>query len=305
MVGGKPSGEAPKLPASLSLIILNRGGRPFKSSTLTEIEELGFREVLSVEKASAAYDMETLSRRFPFVKFLMLHQEVSVGEKINLAISESNGLLNMVMWNDLKCPASVVSDNLIKRISEKDALCTVPVLQNQKGETLPSMQAPAFYRKQLRILPFQPMRDGAPSIYPFDFCGVYNKERFTLTGGFDYLLTNSYWQKLDFGFRSLMWGERILCDTAFRMSYLADIPSDNSTRDQSYKLFYLKNLAVRFTRDFGILPRGKLLPYAFRSGGDVLSAVQEFREVRKWVKTNRYRFRQDARSVTDLWEQPE
>ena len=36
-----------------------------------------------------------------------------------------------------------------------------------------------------------------------------------------------------------------------------------------------------------------------------ITAIREFREVRKWVHTNRYRFRQDARSVTDLWEQPE
>ena len=102
-----------------------------------------------------------------------------------------------------------------------------------------------------------------------------------------------------------MWGEQIMCDTAFRMSYLADTPSDNSTRDQSYKLFYLKNLAVRFSRDFGILPRSRLFPYVLRSGGDALSAIREFREVRRWVDTNRYRFSQDARSVTDLWEQPE
>ncbi len=304
VVGGKPSGKAPKLPASLSLIILNRGGRPFKSSTFSEIESLGFREVLSVEGPSAAYDIEALSRRFPFIKFLILHEVVSIGEKINLAIAESNGLYNLVMWNDLKCPSSVVSDTLIKRIAGRNALCTVPVLQNIKGDILPSMQAPAFYNKQLKILPFQPTKDGAPSIYPFDFSGVYDKERFTLTGGFDYLLTNSYWQKLDFGFRSFMWGEQIVCDTTYRMSYLADVPSDNSTRDQSYKLFYLKNLAVRFNRDLGSLPRSKFLPYVYRSG-DALTAMREFREVGRWVEINRYRFKQDARSVTDLWELPE
>ncbi len=305
VIGGKPTGNAPKLPASLSLIMLNRGGRPYKASTLTEIESMGFREVLSVEGPGGAYELETLARRFPFVRFLVLHEEVSIGEKINMAIGESNGRYNLVMWNDIKCPPATVSDRLIQRITEKDALCVVPVLRNLKGETLPSMQAPAFYNKQLRVLPLQQTTDGAPSIYPFDYCGIYNKEKFTRSGGFDYLLSNSYWQKLDFGFRGFMWGEKILCDTTFRMSYLADVPADDSTRDQSYKLFYLKNLAIRFSRDFGALPRGRLIPYLLKSSGDVLSSAREYREVKKWVDINRYRYTQDARSVTELWELPE
>jgi hypothetical protein len=302
VVGGKPSGDAPKLPASLSLIILNRGGRPYKSSIFTEIENLGFREVLSVEGPSAAYDIENLSSRFPFIKFLILTEEASIGERINMAIAESNGRYNLVIWNDQKCPPAAVSTKLIQRISERNALCTVPVLQNSRGEVLPTIQAPAFYNKQLRVVPLPPVKHGTPSIYPFDYCGIYNKERFTLTGGFDYLLSGSHWQKLDFGFRSFMWGEEIICDTAFRISYHGEIPSDDTTREQSYKLFYLKNLAIRFSRDSGILPRSRFLQYVLNSGGDLITAAREFRNVRKWVEVNKYRFRQDSRSVTELWE---
>ena len=254
VVGAKPSGDAPKIPASLSLIILNRGGRPYKSSTFAEIESLGFREVLSIEGPSAAYDIENLSGRFPFVKFLILSEDVTIGERINMAIAESNGRYNLVIWNDQKCPT--ISTKLIRRIDERDALCTVPVLQNTRGEVLPTIQAPAFYNKQLRVVPLPPLKDKTPSVYPFDYCGIYNKERFTLTGGYDFLLSTSYWQKLDFGFRAFMWGEQIICDTAFRINYYGDVPSDDTTREQSYKLFYLKNLAVRFSRDSGVLPRG-------------------------------------------------
>ena len=305
VVGGKSSGDAPKIPASLSLIILNRGGRPYKSSTLSEIESLGFREVLSVEGPSAAYDVENLSSRFPFIKFLILTEEVTIGERINMAIAESNGRFNLVIWNDQKCPPAAVSTKLIQRIHEQDVLCVVPVLQNARGEMLPSIQAPAFYNKQLKVVALPPTKQGTPSIYPYDYCGIYNKERFTLTGGFDYLLSGAYWQKLDFGFRSYMWGEQITCDTAFRISYHGDVPSEDTTREESYKLFYLKNLAVRFSRDSGSLPRSKFLPYLFNSGGDFVTAVREYRNARKWTEVNRYRFRQDARSVTELWGLPE
>ena len=170
---------------------------------------------------------------------------------------------------------------------------------------MPTVQAPAFYNKQLRVVSLQPVKAATPTIYPFDYCGIYNKERFTLTGGFDYLLTGAYWQKLDFGFRAYMWGEQIVCDTAFRVSYHGEAPVENTTREQSYKLFYLKNLAIRFSRDFGTLPRSRLLPYLFNSGGDFFTSLREFFKVRNWVEVNKYRFRQDARSVTELWESPE
>ena len=305
VVGGKRAGVAPRLPASLSLVLLNRGGRPFKSSTISDIDALGIREVLSVEGPAASYDIEALSAKYPFIKFLILHQEVTLGEKINMAIAESNGRFNLVLWNDTRSQPGVITERFLDRIIKKDLLCVVPVLQNQKMETLPSIRSPAFYRKQLRVLPSQPSTDGVPSIYPYDFCGIYQKERFTLLGGFDYLLDNPYWQKLDFGFRSFMWGERIACDTTFRLSYLADAPSEDATRDLSYKLFFLKNLAIRYGGDSGHIPRSRFLPYLLSSGADVISAIREFRNVGKWVGINRYRFQYDARSITELWESPE
>ena len=305
VVGGKRAGVAPKLPASLSLVLLNRGGRPFKSSTISDIDALGIREVLSVEGPAASYDIEALSAKYPFIKFLILHQDVSVGEKINMAIAESNGTFNLVLWNDTKCSPSTITRKLLGRVAKKDALCTVPVMQNQKNETLPTIRSPAFYRKQLKVLPSQPTTDGAPSIYPYDYCGIYQKERFTLLGGFDYLLTNPYWQKLDLGFRSFMWGEKISCDTTFRMGYLADPPAEDATRDDSYKLFFLKNLAIRYGGDSGYIPRSRFLSYLIKSGGDVFSAMREFRNVRRWVEINKYRFTFDARSITELWESPE
>ena len=102
-----------------------------------------------------------------------------------------------------------------------------------------------------------------------------------------------------------MWGDRIKCDTTFRMSYLADAPAEDATRDDSYKLFFLKNLAIRYGGDSGYIPRGRFLSYLIKSGGDIFSAMREFRNVRKWVEINRYRFNYDARSIVELWESPE
>ena len=99
-----------------------------------------------------------------------------------------------------------------------------------------------------------------------------------------------------------MWGDRIETTSTVSMSYIGDVPAEDTTPDDSYKVFYLKDLAVIFSGDSGRLPLGRFVPYFLKTGGGMLNALREFREVRRWVEINRYRFKQDARSVTGLWE---
>ncbi len=300
MVGGARS-TGGRFPRRLTIVLMNRGGRPFKSSLFAELIEIGASEIISVEGPAAQYDVENLARRHPEVRFLLLTEPVGAGEKINIGMEEAKGEFVLVMWNDMRV-VSGFSEATFARVVRTPALCTVPVLQSVRKETIPSIRVPALYRRQLKIVPGQPSADGEPTIYPFDYCGLYRKEAFTLSGGFDYLLENSYWQKLDFGFRAFMWGERIVCSTSLRLQYRGEPPTEDSSRDESYKLFFLKNLAVRFNRDAGVLPVGRLIRYFLGSGGDLITAYREFREVSRWVELNRYRFKRDARSVTELWE---
>jgi hypothetical protein len=102
-----------------------------------------------------------------------------------------------------------------------------------------------------------------------------------------------------------MWGESMRSDTSFRLRYLAGQPSEDTSPDESYKLFFLKNLTIRFEGDMGALPVSRFFSFYLRSGSGLVSAIREFREVRRWVWKNRYRFVRDARSVTDLWEENE
>lgn len=304
VVGGSRSLAGGRLPRSLSIVLLNRGGRPFKSSVFTQLFELGASEILSVEGPGAQYDIEALSRRYPEVRFLLLTSQVTQGERVNAGMEEAKGEYVLVLWNDLKIDAGL-TPRAFEELVKRPVLCTVGALQNQKREAIPSIQTPALYRRQLKIVPSMPGSVEAPTIYPFDYCGLYRKEQFSLIGGFDHLFENPYWQKLDFGFRAFLWGERIVCRPSLRMRYLADPPTEDTSRDESYKLFFLKNLAVRFQRDVGKLPVGQLMRYLFRSGGDLITAYREWRDVARWVSLNQYRFTQDAREVTELWEMQE
>jgi len=153
----------------------------------------------------------------------------------------------------------------------------------------------------VKTFPFMP-EEGQNSLFPFDGIGIYNRERFLRMGGFDRSLQNFYWQLMDFGFRSWLWGEEISAVTAVRLSYEGSVtPADNTT-GESFRRFYLKNLAPVFRGDHANLPLRRFPGFMLRSKWDILTAWEEFSLARAWVKINQYRFRCDARTVTEHWD---
>ena len=276
IVGGEKTDRKLRLPPLLSLLLLNRGGKPFRHEYFRELDQLGDLEVISVEQGTSTYDVEALSRKFPKIRFLLLHKSLTRGEQINLGIKEASGRYVMVIWNDMKV-VSALSDAFLRRLHESDRLCTVPVIQNTKMETVPTIMVPAFYRKTIRVLPMVPQQTDMKTLFPFDYSGIYHRERFINTGGYDFELTNPYWQKVDFGFRSHMWGESMRSDTSVRLRYLAGQPSEDTSPDASYKLFFLKNLTIRFEGDMGALPVSRFFSFYLRSGSGLVSAIREVR----------------------------
>ena len=305
VIGGKKKKKTTHIPPELSVLLLNRGKRLFKEEVLTGLEKFGNCEILSVEGSGQSYEVEILASQHPRVRFLVFQDPVSLGKQINTGIEETHGKFILVIWNDMKLPPGTSPDRLVERLKKQNTLCMVPLIQNHKFETIPTMQIPAFQRNKLKMVALPPKADGMSSLFPSDFAGVYCKEKFILSGGFDHTITHPYWQKMDFGFRTHMWGESILCDTSFRIQYLEHIPTEDTTPDRSYKLFFLKNLCIRFQGDTGSLPWSRYIHYLTKSGTGIFEAFQEFRQVRSWVEINKYRFKQDARSVTELWEIPE
>jgi hypothetical protein len=140
------------------------------------------------------------------------------------------------------------------------------------------------------------------SLYPFDGVGIYDRERFIRLGGFDGTLKNTHWQCMDFGFRAYLWGEEIRLSAQTKLSYDGEMPAEDNTVESSYFRFYLKNLAPVFRGDYAHLPLRRFPGYLFNSGEDPLAAWEDFSESRRWVRTNRFRWRCDAWTVTERWK---
>ena len=106
---------------------------------------------------------------------------------------------------------------------------------------------------------------------------------------------------MDFGFRCSLWGEEIAATQLIKLSYEGAIPQEDSTAGEGFRWFFLKNLAPVFRRDYAHIPFVRFPGY-FKKRGDLFTAWKEFSAARSWVKTNRYRFVSDARTVAERFD---
>ena len=304
VVGGQRKDRIRKYSSVVTIMLLNRAGKFDREKVYEEFKHLDFAEILCVEGPDSAYDIEERTRRYPDIRFLLLKETVSVGERINVGFEETRSRHVVVTWSDIRLSRSVLTPVLIEKVEKSGDLCIVPLMRAGKS-MIPSLHVPLFEGRKLKVMPWHSVTDGMQSIFPFDYCGIYDRVQFQLLGGFDQDITNPYWQKLDFGFRAFMWGQRLTCDTTFEVSYLSDAAIEDNTPDASYKIFYLKNVAVKKKEKGGILPGYRFLGYVLKSDTGPIYSFEEFMAVRKWVSANRDRFRQDCRGVIASWEIPE
>jgi len=308
-VGGKERTSS----TGISAVVLNSSKLP-RRSFFQEIEKTGFDNVISIESHSPHYDIEDLSKRFPFVRFILPENEINLGEQINLAASEIESPLFFVLRSDMKIIAGGTARRMAERLSlnsenKNDSeskigfkrLCTVPLIMNSNYESLPSLVAPMSQRKKMKTVFLEPQNEGDLSLYPFDGVGIYDRQRFIQTGGFDTTLKQTHWQLMDFGFRAHLWGEEISLNLHFKLSYDSELPLEDFSADASYKRFYLKNIAPVFRSDYAHLPLYRFPGFFFKSGEDYFSAWKEFKKVRKWVVKNKFRWKSDAKTVINRW----
>jgi hypothetical protein len=300
VVGGARWDRIRKYPFDLTILVLSRGDRLFRAELLRELDSRDSGEVVWVEGPVHSPDVEALSREFPRVRFLRVNGPCTDGERIDIGIAEARSPLVFCTWSDAR-PSRFPRD-LPAHVEKLAAVCVLPVIHGPQREPIPTWQSPGG--RQRRLAPrFRPPReDGEKCLFPFDYCGVYSRERFSQVGGFDPSISNHYWQKLDFGLRCWLWGERIVGSTRLSVVYTATPPADDTTPDESYKAFYLKNLAVRIRNQVGILPWLRLPEYMLRSDKGPLYAVKEFTAARAWVRIHRFRFRREPRELLERWE---
>ena len=167
---------------------------------------------------------------------------------------------------------------------------------------MPNQMVPGLSGNRFSTEQFSCIKNKTATIYPYDFMGIYSRNKCMQLGGFDYTIQNPYWQNLDFGFRAHLWGEAIRIFTSFRIHYEGETPPENISTDASYRQFYLKNLAPEITGGSAVIPFKLFWRYLRNSGLNPLHAWQHFSEARRWVALNKDRFTTTARALIEHWE---
>jgi len=284
------------------VLLLNRGPRLYRAALIQDLVKVGFDSIVSMEGPVDSPELEGITSKYPQVRFVCLHEEANLGARINIGMRESCSPFVLVMWNDLRLATSTLSSRFFDKVTELGAACLVPTLNDSAGSVVPSISHPAQSGKAFKVVPLPPKADGEKSLYPFDACGIYSREKFTSLGGFDWTISNPYWQKLDFGMRAWLWGESIRYAQALRLNYEGSPQPDDTTPDADYGRFWLKNLAPSYRGDCAVLPRSRLISYLARSRMGPASGLEEFKAAREWVSACSYRFKADAARLADLWD---
>jgi len=292
-------------PPYMTILLLNRGGKFYREELFKNFRHYKFAETIYIEGPDVSYDIEPLLKKYPEIKFLLLKNRISSGEKINLGIKESRSVLVFVVWSDMKITEKSLTESIVNNIGKNQHLCTVPVIENSKHEPIPSIQVPGIIKGNVKLVPWNPQKNSCKSLFPFDYCGIYNKEKYEMIGGFDPEISNPYWQKIDFGFRVFLWGNEIRLAKDLHIMYMGAVHSENITPDESYKRFYLKNMYVKNKKGYGKIPSYKLIHYLFHSNTGPINSCKEFFSVRKWVLENEKRFKTDSQNLIARWEAPE
>ncbi len=286
----------------ISIVVLNRGGRYYLSSLFKNLYSMGLNSILYIDKTQRSFELESLSSEFPDVKFILPFEELTTGEMINLAMSETLSPNVLVIWSDMALLDNYFNLKLLEKLSEKRTICIPPLLLDSKNDKLPVQMVPSLTNMDFSTEQFLCRRDFVRTLYPVDFMGLYDREKFIKIGGFDYTISNPYWQNLDFAFRANLWSYDFLVSTSLRLRYSGEIPVEDTTADNSYIKFYLKNLAPLVEAKGARLPRRLFFSYAKKSGLNPMNAYKQFFAVRNWVNLNKHKFVKDPHKLISEWE---
>lgn len=284
------------------VIVLNRGRKYYRPLFFEQLLAEGFKSVISIESDSDAGDVESLSGKYPQIRFLFPQEKLTVGEMINLGFAETAAPYIMVMWNDTHIPPGSFTERVLEKVKQEHLFCAAPVLANVRGEALPNQIVPSLNGNSFSTEQLPCMKNKTATIYPYDFMGIYSRNKCMQLGGFDYTIQNPYWQNLDLGFRAFLRGEAIRIFTSFRLHYDGEPAPENISADASYRQFYLKNLAPELTGGEAAIPFALFFAYLRNSGLNPLQAWQHFSAARRWTELNKHQFKTSARTLIEHWE---
>ena len=101
--------------------------------------------------------------------------------------------------------------------------------------------------------------------------------------------------------RSWLWGEETKLTSLLQFSYVDEVPVEDHTVNLDYLRYYLKNELPKLKMEQGYIRKSTFLIFLFRSSCGYLEARRQFKEARRWVSKNKFRFKMDLQTFIENW----
>ena len=299
IIGGRRNNDKDAL--DISIILLNSSGSHFKISLFENLVKCNFKSIISVENDSSNYNLEDISKKFPSVKFIVPLEKTNDGELINLAMSEADGEYVLVLKDKVSIPFGKILPNLASKVVTSGVYCIVPRLFDENKSAIPCAYSPRAEGSHFEIDSSTAVTDGMRTLYPFDYIAMYNREKFIKLGGYDWTISSPYWQILDLGIRSWLWGEETRLTSLLQFSYIDEAPIPDITANIDYLRYYLKNELPKLKMEQGYLKKSSFFVFKHHSSCGLFEAKRQFACAKEWVEKNKYRFKMDLQTFIENW----
>ncbi|MBO4388056.1 MAG: hypothetical protein J5785_01285 [Spirochaetales bacterium] len=181
--------------------------------------------------------LEQLTTLHPDITYIVFNRPVRMGLVINAIATECYSTYFLVARSDaslIRFDGGALIDLL--RANEQIS-CICPVIRNQYGEVMPTVRLPLLPEGRLMrtecCLP-----DGSfdtntvyDTLYPFWGLGLYKRAAFQRIRGMDEQIQSSFYQALDFGGRSWMFGFPLVTTNSLQMQFRYKV---STTEDMSW-----------------------------------------------------------------------
>lgn len=290
-----------------SVFILNRSGSIISDKIFENVLALKFKSVFAILNNVQSASIDSLTEKFPTIKFIRSLEKITPGEMINIAASESCSKFFIVLWTDTVITSQGFIAAMVDQLSIENKVCIVPSLLNARGENIPNQIIPVLRNnKYFSTEILNTHKNKTTTLYPIDYIAIYKRENFIALTGFDHTIKNPYWQLLDFSLRSFLWGNDISVACSFKVEYISELSVADATADDSYRQFFLKNIAP-LTRTVNknteaYIPYRIFFSYLKNSGENIFASWKRFKGARAWVSVTRNRFKKSALELLSSWE---
>jgi hypothetical protein len=235
-------------------------------------------------------NLKAIIKQYPKATFILFTEPLSFGSIANVMANQCHSTYFALTRSNLE----FVSFDYQKAIdilngSQKAAAVTFN-LTNRFEEELPVIQVPFIRDNLIDPISFFPSKDQLPTLYPFFGVGIFERALFQRLRGFDDSIETEYWQFLDFGLRSWLYGYPILYSDAIKAKFSnRQFIIENRSEGGGIKRVHTRALGFRTIR-------GKNYPKRFPKYFDS--------KVHMDIKKILSLYKQDFYSLIESWPTP-